>query len=427
MSSDKYDWVLGSSPPALDQHSAAKHAVLRTYVRRYIDILTSDPRRDALNLTLVDGFAGGGEYSITGGTAPGSPLILLEETACAQARFNAERRKPFALRSEHIFVERKRSNFEYLREVVRKSPHGHELDQTIQILNADFAAVLPGIIERVRQRGSSHRAIFFLDQYGYSEVSFAHIRSILDNLANPEIIVTFNVDFLIDYLSANDAFLKAVTPVELGLDDVRHMLDLKDGDQRDARWLIQHFLYRHLMEKTGAPFYTCFFVKSPESHRSYWLVHMSKHPRARDEMAERHWAMSNHFVHHGGAGLNMLGFDPQQDVSQIPLDFMFDDDAQQRSKDALITELPPLIFDRALGGGGGVTLERLFTRICNETPATTGLVSNVLMDLRGAGEIEIVSKDGKSRPRATNFQWSDVILPAKQRTLFSKVWPSSAA
>src|SRR5229473_4753362 len=67
--------------------------------------------------------------------------------------------------------------------------------------------------------------------------------------------------------------------------------------------------------------------------------------KARDEMALRHWAMSNHFVHHGRAGLKMLGFDPEQNIQQIPLGFFFDDDAETRSKNALMNELPPLIFD----------------------------------------------------------------------------------
>lgn len=415
----KYSWEIGSAPPQLGEHSAAKHAVLREYLRRYIEVLTSDPRHDALNLTLVDGFAGGGEYAYKGGFAPGSPMILLEEAACAQARFDAERRKPFALKCHHIFVEWKRSNFDYLQAHIRKSAYGPALGDTIHCINDDFGNVLPTIITRIRERGSSHRSIFVLDQYGYSDVSFAAIRAILDNLANPEIILTFSVDFLITHLNEDEGFLKGIVPIELGFEHVRNMLDIKNDGQRGARWVIQNLVYQHLMSKTGAPYYTPFFIKSPESHRSYWLVHISKHPKARDEMAGRHWAMSNHFIHHGQAGLRMLGYDPNRDTGQAPLDFMFDDDAEQRSKGALMAELPPLIFDRGLGNGEGITLERLFTSICNDTPATTGLVSGALAELRAEKEIEIVSKNGRERPRTTNFQWSDVILPARQRSLFS--------
>jgi hypothetical protein len=184
-------------------------------------------------------------------------------------------------------------------------------------------------------------------------------------------------------------------------------------------------LFRHLRDKTGAPFYTCFFIKSPASHRSYWLIHISKHPKARDEMALRHWAMSNHFVHHGRAGLKMLGFDPEQNIQQIPLGFFFDDDAETRSKNALMNELPPLIFDGSAGGHTPPSLGTLFTSVCNDTPATMKQISDVLVDLRNEREIEIVTKDGRSKPRAGKVQWTDVILPARQRSLLSTVWPTN--
>jgi hypothetical protein len=190
--------------------------------------------------------------------------------------------------------------------------------------------------------------------------------------------------------------------------------------------VIQNLLYTHLVNQTEAPYYTCFFIKSPESHRSYWLVHISKHPKARDEMALQHWALGNHFVHHGREGLRMLGFDPghEQDIHQPPLDFMFDDNAEARSRAALRHELPPLIFDRRRQANGPPTMGRLFTTIANETPATTELISKVLVGLREDAEIEIVTKDGRPKPRSTQVGWSDVILPAKQRSLFSSVWPT---
>ncbi len=267
MTLGKYQWHIGETLPSLDPHSAAKHAVLRSYVARYIDVLTSNPRRDGLKLTLVDGFAGGGEYLFQGQTVPGSPMILLQEIAVARARLGQARRKPFLLDAEFIFVDQSGPNLAFLRDAIVRSEHGAELDRRIHLLNSAFQSALPTIVERVRGLGRAHRSIFLLDQYGYNQVSFDLIRTILRSLANPEIIITFNVDWLIDFLNDNDAFLSAVKPVELGLGDIREMLAMKG--QREARWLIQNFLYRHLMWHTGAPYYTCFFVKAPESHRSY--------------------------------------------------------------------------------------------------------------------------------------------------------------
>jgi hypothetical protein len=236
-------------------------------------------------------------------------------------------------------------------------------------------------------------------------------------------MLTFAVDHLIDYMSNSTDFIQAVRPVELTVHQIQEMIALKE--QREARWVIQNFLYTHLVHQTRAPYYTCFFIKSPESHKSYWLVHISKHPKARDEMALEHWALGNHFIHHGREGLRMLGFDPDQaqDTGQIPLDFMFDDNAEARSRAALRCELPPLIFDRRRQRQGAPTMGRLFTTIANETPATTELISKVLVDLRGDSEIEIITKDGRPKPRSAHVAWSDVILPARQRSLFSVGWP----
>ncbi|MDP4026601.1 three-Cys-motif partner protein TcmP [Methylobacterium sp. NEAU 140] len=254
-------------------------------------------------------------------------------------------------------------------------------------------------------------------------MTFRDVRAILTQLANPEIILTFSVDWIIDYLTTEDEFLKAVLPLELGVDQVREMLTVRDNGGREARWLIQNLLYRHLQERTGAPYYTCFFIRSPRSHRTYWLVHISKHPRARDEMAVRHWGLTNHFIHHGQPGTQMLGYDPGRSLGQIPMDFLFDDDASTRSHAALMEELPERIFRPEQIAAGGVTLGSLFTGICNTTPATIDLVSKALVGLRAEGEVQITTRDGRERPRSATCAWDDIILPARQRSLFSAVWP----
>jgi three-Cys-motif partner protein len=186
----------------------------------------------------VDGFAGGGQYMHGGILVPGSPLIILDELAAVQMRVNARRTKPIHIGGEFIFIERKKSNVDFLTATVKASPHASLAGNRLNIIHSSFEDALPGVIAHIKSRGRAERAIFFLDQYGYSDVSLQMIRTILEQLANPEIILTFNVDWLINYLSTEEAFLKAVKPVELSLMDVQQMLHLKG--QREARWLIQN-------------------------------------------------------------------------------------------------------------------------------------------------------------------------------------------
>lgn len=424
MSGDKYAWSVGESPPVLDPHSAAKHDLVRTYLSRYIDILTSDPRQDLLNITLVDGFAGGGEYLYRGQLVPGSPMILLQEIDVARANIAHRKKKQFRLNAEFFFVEQRRSNFAFLQDTLGRSPYAALVGESVHLRRGRLANEIDGIIQHIRARGTAHRSIFLFDQYGYNQVTLGCIRQILAQLNNPEIILNFNVDWLINYLSEKDTFLKGVVPVELDVNHVREMLAMKD--QRHARWFIQHFLYNHIVRMTGAPFYTCFYVVSPESNRSYWLLHLSGHPRARDEMARRHWAMSTHSVHQGQAGLNMLGFVPERDIGQIPLDYGFDVNAAERTKSALMTELPSLIFDRRVVDAPP-SLGQLFGAVCNQTAATVDLVSESLVRLRAENEIEIVGPDGRPKPRSKSLSWRDVIRPAAQRSMFSTVWPVNPA
>lgn len=79
------DWAAGNLPE-LEPHSEAKLSVLRSYVADYICILCADSfGRDVFKITLVDGFSGGGAY-LHGRI--GSPLVLLEAVAAADAKIN---------------------------------------------------------------------------------------------------------------------------------------------------------------------------------------------------------------------------------------------------------------------------------------------------------------------------------------------------
>jgi hypothetical protein len=60
------------------------------------------------------------------------------------------------------------------------------------------------------------------------------VRTILASVQNPEIILTFAVDHLIDYLSNSPVFIEAVRPVELSVRHIQDLISVKD--QREARW-----------------------------------------------------------------------------------------------------------------------------------------------------------------------------------------------
>jgi three-Cys-motif partner protein len=321
-----YTWKLGEPLPKIGAHSLAKHRVFERYINRYINIVAPHPAQRGLNLTIVDGFCGGGRYAHNKGTVFGSPLILLRSVRAAEAELALQRQHGFEVKADFFFVDKLKEHIDFLRAELDASEFKHEVGRSVYLAADTFESQAPSIIEFIQKKGTSQRSLFFLDQYGWSAVSFDVIRKIFGSLKHPEVLLTFSVDSLIDYFREQTAETKGGRAIALDNSFASQIVNLKT--EQGKRYLIQNFLYRHILENTGAKFYTPFFIRSADNHRSYWLLHLSTRERARDEMARLHWEMTNTFVHYGKAGFNALGYDPDIDPDQQSLEFDFGSNAR---------------------------------------------------------------------------------------------------
>jgi three-Cys-motif partner protein len=416
--SGKYEWTPGESPPVLGAHSVAKHDIFEQYVRIYIERLTRTPSQTMLNLTIVDGFSGGGLYRQGSTEVDGSPLRLLAAVEAADRSLKAARAKGFAVRADFFFIDEKPHHVAFLTDVLRKRGYGPRLGQDIFVRQALFEESCAEVLAHIQRKGTAHRSLFFLDQYGWSDVRLQTIRTILGTLKNPEILLTFAVDALIDFLSVKTAETQALLNIELDREDVRALTNLRT--EEGWRYLIQNGLYRHVQARTGSRFYTPFFIHSIEAHRSYWLLHLSNHRQARDEMGKLHWRLNNCFQHHGRAGFHALGYDPSSDLRQGLLTFMFDDDAMKRSEAAVLEQLPRMIH-AASHDGAGLLVEELFAANCNDTPVTSDILRRQLVLLRDEDELVIVTPDGSIKPRAKNVGWGDRLVLPRERSMFTRL------
>jgi hypothetical protein len=222
---------------------------------------------------------------------------------------------------------------------------------------------------------------------------------------------------LIDYLSEQSFEMKAFGEIDVDPGLVRELIRIKQDEQVGYRTLIQNGLYSHIQSVTGAPFYSPFFIKSPDAHRSYWFIHLSRHREARNEIGMIHWNENNTTIHHGGAGLHALGFTPGGDIEQMTLGYLFDDHAKALSRAKLTDQLPQLIYDAA-DSDIAPTLEQIFGLQCNDTPIVRELLEDVLLSLRTEGELSIVDESGRVKPRANSIEWSDRIVRSPQRNFF---------
>src|ERR1700730_17645184 len=165
MTKKHYDWKIGEAPPKIGPHSLAKHRILRRYIERYIEIVTATSWQEQLNITLVDGYSGGGRYAFGRETVPRGTVVLLVAVPVAEAKLNAARPKGFRINADFLFVDQNPDHTEFLRAEIAQSPFKSELDRSIRIWTADFNERVEDVIQAVRARSPrAGRAIFLLDQ-----------------------------------------------------------------------------------------------------------------------------------------------------------------------------------------------------------------------------------------------------------------------
>lgn len=409
MARKHYEW---DGQDIIEAHSLAKHELIHNYIVNYIKTLTKKPVRREIKLTLVDGFAGGGLYrSATGEPVLGSPLRMLKAVQEARAwRQTAINGPDLEWNIQFYFVEPNPQALELLKKTVAQEYGQAFSDRHVHFIPTTFQEACPGIVQTVKrsakklQARQGGRAIFFLDQYGYKDLPFPLLRSVLRTLPNAELVFNFGVDDLIDYLPhANES--KAL--INVGLDPS----ELSRLDHNHAHWrrLVQAELAQQITRQIGAKTFTPFFIRRDRAHRDYWLVHCANHARANDVMKQQHWLQANgllSFEHYGGPGLNMLGFTPKYDHPAL---FSFQETDERRNRDALMTELLSHgHLDRP------VEVNFLYAKICNETPADQGRLQQVLKHLSREQQIEVRGPNGEQRRPGTEPEPKDVVQRSKQ-------------
>lgn len=261
--SDKYVWVVGSSPPPLDPHSVVKHEIVREYLSRYVQVLMSNYVIDRLVLSVVDGFAGGGEYSgeKAGEFVPGSPQIVIDALTEQGALLNVGREKPRTLDVRYYFVEKTRSNFEYLNALLTARYGVHRKGQDIITLPGTFQKNFAGIRKDIQSRSRKHRSIFLLDQYAWDQVPGALLKEIFSTIEGAEVILTFAVDSLISFLSDNHKSREKMTQMGFAeYIDWTALESLRGTNGPAWRAAIQRNLANALIRTSGARHSTIFYV-----------------------------------------------------------------------------------------------------------------------------------------------------------------------
>ncbi len=413
-----YDWIWGNRPPLLKRHSEVKHALLRNYLVEYFLTLVSLPQQDKIKLTIVDGFCGGGLYlNEAGQEVPGSPIVILEAIREAETLVNVrqERRKPIMIDVELICIDESSHTLNYLRRLLEERGYGDALSRNqIRLVKGQFADHCDAAVQRAHDRSpKSGRALFVLDQYGYSAVPMHCLRDIFAKLKHAEVILTFYIDVLLNYLSEkNFAAFEKATGISASLSAAEI-----DEIKKSPRWRVhlQSSLYQSLTSQCSAQFYTPFFVRPERGHGDFWLLHLSQHWKARDVMASTHWSHHNHFAHYGHAGFHMFStgyigkFD---DEHKLQMGFDFSEVAAAVSKETMMEQIPAMLYD----GYEGMTFEQFFLQLINTTPATRNMVESTLLELHQSGEIRVEDEVGDASKARVNLKAGHILRLPSQRS-----------
>lgn len=240
------------------------------------------------------------------------------------------------------------------------------------------------------------------------------VRHIFKRLPGAEVILTFNVDSLLNFLN-RDNLLAFHKKTGFQVDGLLES-GLYDKDKRPKEWRLaaQAILHNDLVNgcfPDDFGHHTTFYIRADKGHGDYWLVHLSRNLTARNVMVDIHWLHGNHFVHYGGSGLDMYclrGFNTQAEADM----FGFDEDAQDTTHRNLQEQVPRLITNYH---PNGITYRDLLADQANYTPARDQDLRDILCNQEVRRELVILSPEGKRRRDRTAPENTDIIIPNPQR------------
>jgi three-Cys-motif partner protein len=409
---DKYLWRIGSPPPRLDQHSAVKHRIIESYVRDYISTLMAPAHIPRLQLTLVDGFSGGGAYLDEDGQGlvDGSPALMLRAVREARMSLNLGREKLRDLSVDFEFIDIIPDTTKHLEHWIRGRADEGLIDQTdlarTRVRCGKFLNELPRLIADVKRRKMGERAIFVLDQYAYDQLPMHDIATIMQSMKGSEVILNFNVGSLITFLS--DRAANRLPMERVGLDQYipwERLKYLKLNSQ--WRQLLQRDIAYGIRQEAGAKFATIFFVRPSRANPwDYWLIHLSNHYKAHEVMKNLHWKNATYFGHELAPGIFTHGYIANDDAAYTQQGgFDFGAQAREECVDGIREHLGGLLFNDANPVCLGDVIQSLATR----SPGSTEHFMAAAAQLHRSQDIVIADKNGRVLRPSKGYRMDSVI------------------
>lgn len=357
----------------IEPHTAAKHLILKNYLRAWFPIMG----RYNARILFLDGYAGPGEYE---GGQDGSPIIAIKE---AMNFFDAcEKHEWIKPEIVFIFVEEDKDRATNLEQKIA----GLKLPKKIvvQVINSSFEEVSRDITETLtKQNASLAPAFLFVDPFGYN-LPFELIQKLMQN-EKCEVFINFMYEF-INRFFARDGQEKVMTRL-FGNEDWKN-IDVKAMTPPERKEAIIGLYERQLKEK-AAKYVRSFDLRGPRNATKYFLVYGTNHKLGLQRMKEAMWKVD------GGGGFSFIdSTDPDQLVLfGVEPDYF-------RLKGLLTSRFK----------GHSVYIELVEDYVLCETPfLPTHFKRQILNPMEKAGEITVIESNRKkagSYPPGTKIRFN---------------------
>lgn len=280
-----------------DEHTLAKHLVLRHYLEAWFPILAKWNRR----IVYYDGFAGPGRYA---GGEEGSPLIALSVASNHSAKLTAE--------IVFVFVESRKDRADHLKQEISGLALPDNFKWGVQ--NQEFDTALSTVLDSLDQSGKRLAPTFaFIDPFGVTGIPMHLIHRLL---ARPrcEVLITFMNNYLQRFVAEHPERVDEL----IGVDGAAEQIEAAGG--ADGRLLVARRLYAQSLGQ-AARFVRFFEMRNDKDRPIYDLFFAGNDPLGHYRMKEAMWKADGdgRFSFSDGVDLNQATlFEPEPAADLAP-------------------------------------------------------------------------------------------------------------
>lgn len=258
---------------SMDDHTRAKHEILRRYLEAWLPIMTTYNGR----IIYLDGFAGPGEYQ---GGEKGSPMIAIDTYLSHNYTPMSNQEVLF------LFVEQNHARCVHLKQLLAQRTLPPKAKH--EVLEGNFDETLTGLLKQLESQQLRPAPTFaFIDPFGYSHTP---IQTIARLMSHPkcEVLITFMYEEINRFLGAD--YTNKVTQYN-GLFGTTEWQDIAQTaiTPRDRRDKLHNLYQDQLKQIAGIRYIRSFCMWNKHNSADYFLFFGTNNLLGMKKMKESMW------------------------------------------------------------------------------------------------------------------------------------------